>query len=206
MRSSSTQTLRLHTIERYDEASADAVAAVRVTLSTPDLHLYASSITILCDMTGIRYFMYHWRIISAVAFISVLATIQMVTVLIGYAWLSARNRAHSDSMNGEEDLDDYSDSMDQNDDDDSNTSYEDESNDDELEESNRAAVASERDESEGGGNSEEATLNQESKEGSEPFPSYPGSGESIWMAKMVAAAPSRYLHPRRASASDDPSD
>jgi len=90
---SSRQVIRMHALEGYVESSIaeEAVAGIRVTVSTEQLHLYDAKMTLLCDMSGIRYFMYHWRLATAICFVSICASWQFCFGAAAYLYFLRRD-------------------------------------------------------------------------------------------------------------------
>ncbi|KAF8932893.1 Berardinelli-Seip congenital lipodystrophy 2 (seipin) [Haplosporangium gracile] len=65
------QIIKLPLIENYVEDSSNPVARAFVEISTPDLQVYKSSIHIDAHFHGLRYFMYYYKISTALVFMAV---------------------------------------------------------------------------------------------------------------------------------------
>ncbi|KAG0375106.1 Berardinelli-Seip congenital lipodystrophy 2 (seipin) [Mortierella sp. AD032] len=65
------QIIKLPLIENYIEDSSNPVARAFVEISTPDLQVYKSSIHIDAHFHGLRYFMYYYKISTALVFMAV---------------------------------------------------------------------------------------------------------------------------------------
>ncbi|KAG0348497.1 Berardinelli-Seip congenital lipodystrophy 2 (seipin) [Podila humilis] len=65
------QVLKVPLIENYVEDSANPVSRAYVEISHPDLQVYKSSIHIDAHFHGLRYFMYYWKVSTALVFMSV---------------------------------------------------------------------------------------------------------------------------------------
>ncbi|KAI9480614.1 MAG: putative adipose-regulatory protein-domain-containing protein [Benjaminiella poitrasii] len=78
------QLIHVPLIENYIEKKATPITQAHVTLSTSKLQVYDAHISIVADFHGLRYYMYHRRIATAIAFI-VLFTLVEIVFAIG-AW------------------------------------------------------------------------------------------------------------------------
>ncbi|KAF9908155.1 Berardinelli-Seip congenital lipodystrophy 2 (seipin) [Linnemannia zychae] len=65
------QIIKLPLIENYVEDSSNPVARAFVEISTPDLQVYRSTIHIDAHFHGLRYFMYYYKISTALVFMAV---------------------------------------------------------------------------------------------------------------------------------------
>ncbi|KAF9312778.1 Berardinelli-Seip congenital lipodystrophy 2 (seipin) [Podila horticola] len=65
------QVLKVPMIENYIEDSANPVTRAYVEISHPDLQVYRSTIHIDAHFHGLRYFMYYWKVSTALVFMSV---------------------------------------------------------------------------------------------------------------------------------------
>ncbi|KAI7898335.1 putative adipose-regulatory protein-domain-containing protein [Cokeromyces recurvatus] len=78
------QHIHIPLIESYIEKKATPITQAHVTLSTPKLQVYNAQISVIADFHGLRYYMYHRRILTAIIFI-VLFTLLEAIFAIG-AW------------------------------------------------------------------------------------------------------------------------
>ncbi|KAH7054139.1 putative adipose-regulatory protein-domain-containing protein [Linnemannia elongata] len=65
------QLIKLPLIENYVEDSSNPVARAFVEISTPDLQVYRSTIHIDAHFHGLRYFMYYYKVLTALVFMAV---------------------------------------------------------------------------------------------------------------------------------------
>ncbi|KAG0026802.1 Berardinelli-Seip congenital lipodystrophy 2 (seipin) [Podila clonocystis] len=65
------QVLKVPMIENYVEDSANPVTRAYVEISHPDLQVYRSTIHIDAHFHGLRYFMYYWKVSTALVFMAV---------------------------------------------------------------------------------------------------------------------------------------
>ncbi|KAF9145241.1 Berardinelli-Seip congenital lipodystrophy 2 (seipin) [Mortierella sp. GBA39] len=65
------QIIKLPLIENYVEDSSNPVARAFVEISTPDLQVYRSTIHIDAHFHGLRYFMYYYKVSTALVFMAV---------------------------------------------------------------------------------------------------------------------------------------
>mmetsp|Transcript_28017 Transcript_28017/g.45482 ORF Transcript_28017/g.45482 Transcript_28017/m.45482 type:complete len:410 (+) Transcript_28017:89-1318(+) len=84
------QSFHLSLMPSYTEASVAPLHRVRVTLSNPRFHVYSASVRLVTRMSGISYYMYHYRLLSA--FIGILGIVMVEAFLWGlyslYIWLT----------------------------------------------------------------------------------------------------------------------
>ncbi|KAG0211854.1 hypothetical protein BGX28_007309 [Mortierella sp. GBA30] len=65
------QVIKVPLIENFVEDSANPVSKARVEISHPALQVYKSTIHIDAHFQGLRYFMYYWKVSTALVFMSV---------------------------------------------------------------------------------------------------------------------------------------
>ncbi|KAF8953430.1 Berardinelli-Seip congenital lipodystrophy 2 (seipin) [Haplosporangium bisporale] len=65
------QVLKVPMIENYVEDSANPVTRAYIEISHPDLQVYRSTIHIDAHFHGLRYFMYYWKVSTALVFMAV---------------------------------------------------------------------------------------------------------------------------------------
>ncbi|KAF9135492.1 Berardinelli-Seip congenital lipodystrophy 2 (seipin) [Mortierella sp. 14UC] len=65
------QIIKLPLIENYVEDSSNPVARAFIEISTPDLQVYKSTIHIDAHFHGLRYFMYYYKVSTALVFMAV---------------------------------------------------------------------------------------------------------------------------------------
>ncbi|EEY66638.1 uncharacterized protein PITG_16717 [Phytophthora infestans T30-4] len=54
------QTLRVTAINGYQESTEYPLTRVDIELNTPKLQVYSAKLTVIAQLTGLRYLMYHW--------------------------------------------------------------------------------------------------------------------------------------------------
>uniref|UniRef100_M4C312 Seipin n=2 Tax=Hyaloperonospora arabidopsidis (strain Emoy2) TaxID=559515 RepID=M4C312_HYAAE len=79
------QTLRLTAINGYVENAEFPVTRVDIELNTPNVQVYRAKLTVIAQLTGVRYLMYHWAVPTAVLFILNIAFVETLLLVILYA-------------------------------------------------------------------------------------------------------------------------
>ncbi|SAM05110.1 hypothetical protein [Absidia glauca] len=73
-------------IEGYVEQKSKSVVQAAVTISSPILQIYDAQLSIRADFRGLRYYMYHRRIPTAITFIVIFMVIELLCATV--AWKS----------------------------------------------------------------------------------------------------------------------
>ncbi|KAF9345204.1 Berardinelli-Seip congenital lipodystrophy 2 (seipin), partial [Mortierella sp. NVP85] len=82
------QTLRVPLIERFVEDAANPVARAIVSISTPELQVYRSTIHFDAHFHGLRYFMYYYKVSTAIVFMLVFIFWEIVFTVITWQVLA----------------------------------------------------------------------------------------------------------------------
>ncbi|TDH73061.1 hypothetical protein CCR75_004703 [Bremia lactucae] len=80
-----TQTLRVTAINGYPETTEYPLTRVDIELNTPELHVYSAKLIVIAQLTGLRYFMYHWSVPTALLFILNFVFVEALVLSILYA-------------------------------------------------------------------------------------------------------------------------
>ncbi|KAI9256218.1 putative adipose-regulatory protein-domain-containing protein [Sporodiniella umbellata] len=80
------QKIQIRLMEGFIEKKSQPVRQAQVTLSTPQLQVYDAQLTIVADFRGLRYYMYHKRISTAIVFMLLFTVIELICASI--AWRS----------------------------------------------------------------------------------------------------------------------
>ncbi|KAF9971381.1 hypothetical protein BGZ73_005710 [Actinomortierella ambigua] len=83
------QLLNVPLIEHYVEKASNPVARAIVSVSAHELHIYSTSIHIDAHFSGLRYFMYYYKVPTALAFISVFIFWEIVFSVVTWQLLAA---------------------------------------------------------------------------------------------------------------------
>ncbi|KAK3817283.1 MAG: putative adipose-regulatory protein-domain-containing protein [Benniella sp.] len=82
------QILRVPLIERFVEDAANPVARAIVSISTPELQVYRSTIHFDAHFHGLRYFMYYYKVSTAIVFMLVFIFWEIVFTVITWQVLA----------------------------------------------------------------------------------------------------------------------
>ncbi|RLN90569.1 hypothetical protein BBJ28_00015927 [Nothophytophthora sp. Chile5] len=80
------QSLRVLAINGYEERKEHPLTQVDVELNTPRLQVYSAKLTIIAQLTGVRYLMYHWSVPTAILVILNIVFIEALALVILYAF------------------------------------------------------------------------------------------------------------------------
>ncbi|KAG7395498.1 Berardinelli-Seip congenital lipodystrophy 2 (seipin) [Phytophthora boehmeriae] len=80
------QTLSVTAINGYPESSDRPITRVDIELNTPKMQVYSAKLTIIAQLTGVRYLMYHWSVPTAMLFILNIAFVETLALVILYAF------------------------------------------------------------------------------------------------------------------------
>ncbi|KAE9040240.1 hypothetical protein PR003_g3890 [Phytophthora rubi] len=79
------QTLRVTAINGYQESTAFPLTRVDIELNTARLQVYSAKLTVIAQLTGVRYLMYHWAVPTAILFILNIVFLEALAIVILYA-------------------------------------------------------------------------------------------------------------------------
>ncbi|KAG6621928.1 uncharacterized protein IUM83_07383 [Phytophthora cinnamomi] len=79
------QTLRVTAINGYQESTEYPLTRVDIELNTAKLQVYSAKLTIIAQLTGVRYLMYHWAVPTAILFILNIVFLEALALVILYA-------------------------------------------------------------------------------------------------------------------------
>ncbi|KAL7690829.1 putative Seipin family protein [Plasmopara halstedii] len=79
------QTLRVTMINGYEESVEFPLTRVDIELNTPELQVYSAKLTVIAQLTGLRYLMYHWAVPTALLFILNIVFLESLALVILYA-------------------------------------------------------------------------------------------------------------------------
>ncbi|KAI8349554.1 putative adipose-regulatory protein-domain-containing protein [Mortierella sp. GBAus27b] len=92
------QTLWVPLIENFVESAGNPVTRARVTISTPDLQVYKSTIHIDARFHGLRYFMYYYKVSTALVFMLVFIFWELVFTVITWQVLAGWFGSDAESL------------------------------------------------------------------------------------------------------------
>ncbi|CAH0490341.1 unnamed protein product [Peronospora farinosa] len=79
------QTLRVTAVNGYLEHIEYPLTRVDIELNTPMLQVYSAKLTVIAQLTGVRYLMYHWAVPTAILFILNIVFLEALVLVILYA-------------------------------------------------------------------------------------------------------------------------
>ncbi|KAF9947117.1 Berardinelli-Seip congenital lipodystrophy 2 (seipin) [Mortierella alpina] len=107
------QVIKVPLIENFVEDSSNPVTSALVSISTPELQVYRSTIHIDAHFQGLRYFMYYWKVTTALVFMGVFIFWEIIFSIITWqvlaGWfggdaetlaVSQQIRPHPDAQHG----------------------------------------------------------------------------------------------------------
>ncbi|CAO3571866.1 unnamed protein product [Mortierella alpina] len=107
------QVIKVPLIENFVEDSSNPVTSARISISTPELQVYRSTIHIDAHFQGLRYFMYYWKVTTALVFMGVFVFWEIIFSIITWqvlaGWfgsdaealaVSQQIRPHPDAQHG----------------------------------------------------------------------------------------------------------
>ncbi|KAG0015461.1 hypothetical protein BGZ80_009848 [Entomortierella chlamydospora] len=83
------QHIKIPLVENYVEDAANPVARAFIEISTPDLQVYKSTIQIVAHFYGLRYFMYYYKVSTALVFMSVFIFWEIIFSVVTWQILAA---------------------------------------------------------------------------------------------------------------------
>ena len=79
------QTLRVMAINGYLENIEYPLTRINIELNTPMLQVYSAKLTVIAQLTGVRYLMYHWAVPTAILFILNIVFLETLVLVVLYA-------------------------------------------------------------------------------------------------------------------------
>ncbi|KAF9911973.1 Berardinelli-Seip congenital lipodystrophy 2 (seipin) [Linnemannia zychae] len=83
------QTIRLPLIENFVESSSNPVAMALIEISNPNLQIYRTSLHIDAHFQGLRYFMYYYRVTTALIFMTAFIFWEIIFCILTWQTISA---------------------------------------------------------------------------------------------------------------------
>ncbi|OQR91644.1 hypothetical protein ACHHYP_04504 [Achlya hypogyna] len=83
-----TQRRTLTVVNGFEERRVRAMAALQIELSHPNVQVVSASVSILAQLSGLRYLMYHWFLSTAVVAILNIALVQVFWCFVLYLYLT----------------------------------------------------------------------------------------------------------------------
>ncbi|KAF9128345.1 Berardinelli-Seip congenital lipodystrophy 2 (seipin) [Mortierella sp. 14UC] len=83
------QTIRLPLIENFIESSSNPVTKALIEISNPNLQIYRTSLHIDAHFQGLRYFMYYYRVTTALIFMTVFIFWEIIFCILTWQTISA---------------------------------------------------------------------------------------------------------------------
>jgi hypothetical protein len=99
-----TQSVSVVCIDGFVEAYQTPLAGAEIILSHPRVQIYTATLSVVAQLEGIRYYMYHWFLLSAIIGVGTIAAIEVIFLMGIYVALS--------DMGGDDDDSDDSDRFD----------------------------------------------------------------------------------------------
>ncbi|GLE05927.1 hypothetical protein PINS_up015138 [Pythium insidiosum] len=81
-----TQTLSVLVINGFRESKEHPLTGVTVTLNHPAIQIYDAKLTIIAQLSGVRYLMYHWSVPTALLVILNIVFVEALVLLVVYAY------------------------------------------------------------------------------------------------------------------------
>ncbi|KAF9906488.1 Berardinelli-Seip congenital lipodystrophy 2 (seipin) [Lobosporangium transversale] len=92
------QVLRVPLVENYVEDAVNPVARARVEISSPDLQVYKTTIHIDAHFHGLRYFMYYYKVSTALVFMAVFIFWEIIFSVITWQVLAGWFGSDSEAL------------------------------------------------------------------------------------------------------------
>lgn len=80
------QVLHILAINGITESKVHPLTSVTVTLNHPEVQIYAAKLTIIAQLSGVRYLMYHWSVSTAVLVILNIVFLEAIALVILFAF------------------------------------------------------------------------------------------------------------------------
>lgn len=81
-----TQTVTVLAVNGYTESKQFPLSEVVVRLSSPEVQVYSAKLTIIAQLTGFRYLMYHWSVPTAILVILNIVFVEALALAILYVF------------------------------------------------------------------------------------------------------------------------
>lgn len=89
------QSIRVLVINGFTETKEHPLTNVSIVLNHPELQIYTARLTIIAQLSGVRYLMYHWSISTALLAILNMVFVEAMGLLILYAFYNMPQPAES---------------------------------------------------------------------------------------------------------------
>jgi hypothetical protein len=89
------QSILVQAMNGFRESQTYPLASVTISLNHPEVQIYEANLTIIAQLTGVRYLMYHWTFSTAILVILNLVFMEAMGLLILYAFY---NMPQEDSL------------------------------------------------------------------------------------------------------------
>nr|CCA17695.1 conserved hypothetical protein [Albugo laibachii Nc14]CCA18341.1 conserved hypothetical protein [Albugo laibachii Nc14] len=86
-----TQRLWVPVMIGYEESKKSPMTNVKIVLNHPEIQIYSAKLTIIAQLTGIPYLMYHWSVATAFLFILNIAFFEGLLILVVYGLYNLPN-------------------------------------------------------------------------------------------------------------------
>lgn len=80
------QVIHVLAINGLTESKAHPLTSVAVTLNHPEIQIYSAKLTVIAQLSGVRYLMYHWSVSTAVLVILNIVFLEAVALVILFAF------------------------------------------------------------------------------------------------------------------------
>ncbi|DAZ94324.1 TPA: hypothetical protein N0F65_012127 [Lagenidium giganteum] len=80
------QSVLVQAINGFQESKAHPLTTVNITLNNPEVQIYSAKLTIIAQLSGVRFLMYHWAVPTALVVILNLVLAEAVALMILYAF------------------------------------------------------------------------------------------------------------------------
>ncbi|KAJ0396766.1 hypothetical protein P43SY_008985 [Pythium insidiosum] len=80
------QTLSVLVVNGYTESNDHPLTGVTITLNHPAVQIYDAKLTIIAQLSGVRYLMYHWSVPTALLVILNIVFVEALALLVVYAY------------------------------------------------------------------------------------------------------------------------
>lgn len=79
------QSISFVAINGIEESKLDPLTTVSIVLNHPQIEIYQAKLTIIAQLSGVRYLMYHWSLLTALIAVLNLVFLQLLGILVLYA-------------------------------------------------------------------------------------------------------------------------
>lgn len=82
------QVLHILAVNGITESKAHPLTSVAITLNHPEVQIYSAKLTIIAQLSGVRYLMYHWSVSTAVLVILNIVFLEAIALVVLFALYS----------------------------------------------------------------------------------------------------------------------